>query len=72
VLAVDADVVLVAVEALLVLLCPAGILVLLRVLGRLCFPALWSFACLDRLVLVPRVALLGRADDGGIAASDSV
>jgi len=40
VLAVDADVVLVAVEALVVLLGPARVLILLRILGRLFVPPL--------------------------------
>src|SRR5215468_61750 len=53
VLAIDADVVLVAVEVL-------------RVLSGLFFPTFRRLARFDRFVLFPGVVLLGRVDDGGI------
>src|SRR5262249_17010435 len=63
VLAVDVNVVLVAVVALAVLLRPPGIPVLLRLFGWFVLPALGRLTRFDRLVLFPPVALLGRADD---------
>jgi hypothetical protein len=66
VLAIDANVVLVTVVAFSALLGPTRVLVLLRVLGRLLLPYLGRFAPFDRLVLVTAVALLGRADNGGV------
>src|ERR1700674_4884098 len=63
---VHADVVLVAVEALATLLGPARILVLLGVLGRFLLPLLRRLSGLDAIVLVLRVALLGRRHDGRV------
>jgi hypothetical protein len=65
VLAVDADVVLVAVEAFLVLLGPACVFILLRVLGRIPLPPFRRLACFDRLVLLHR-CLLRRSDNDRI------
>jgi hypothetical protein len=45
---------------------PAGIAILLGELGRLALPVLRHAALLDRLLLGPGVALLGRRDDGRV------
>src|SRR4029434_353387 len=66
VLAVDADVVLVAVEVLLVLLGPACVFIFLRILGWLFLPSFGRLAGFDCLVLLAGVVLLGCADNVGI------
>ncbi len=45
---------------------PARIAIFLRELRRLVLPALWNAAVLDRLLLVVRIALLGRGDNRGV------
>src|SRR3974377_564966 len=66
VLAVDADMVLVAVEVFLVLLRPACVFIFLRILARLLIPTLGRLAGFDRLVLITGVVLLGCIYNGGV------